>query len=213
VESLSRFQYDAGDMLPGTSEDPIGDPFRCSDHDPVVAGFTLGFTKSMINGVINKRNGEPLAGANVALSGAAQAQNTSIIDGNFTFSNLNDGTYTVTPALDVQASEGVSTRDIIALQKHILGIKPIQNPYQLLAADVDNSGSITALDLVLMRRLILGLDTRFKAVPSWRFVDAGYVFKNPGSPWKEAYPVSVRLSNLAGRAKVKFVGVKMGDVE
>lgn len=213
VESLSRFQYDAADMLPGTTEDPIGDPFRCSDHDPVVAGFTLGFTKSMINGVVNKRNGEPLAGVNVALSGAAQAQNTSIIDGNFTFSNLNDGTYTVTPALDVQASEGVSTRDIIALQKHILGIKPIQNPYQLLAADVDNSGSITALDLVLMRRLILGLDTRFKAVPSWRFVEAGYVFKNPGSPWKEAYATSVRLSNLAGRAKVRFVGVKMGDVE
>jgi hypothetical protein len=115
--------------------------------------------------------------------------------------------------LDVQAAEGVSTRDIIALQKHILGIKPIQNPYQLLAADVDNSGSITALDLVLMRRLILGLDTRFKAVPSWRFVDAGYVFKNPGSPWKEAYPVSVRLSNLAGKGKVKFVALKMGDVE
>ena len=44
-------------------------------------------------------------------------------------------------------------------------------------------------------------------------MDAGYVFKNPRSPWKEGYATSVRLSNLAGRAKVKFVGVKMGDVE
>lgn len=213
VESLSRFQYDAADLLPGTSEDPIGDPFRCSDHDPVIAGFTLGFTRSMINGVVVKRDGEPVAGVGVVLSGNSQAQASTISDGNFTFSNIDDGTYTLTPTLDVQASKGVSTRDIIALQKHILEIKPLQNPYQLLAGDVDNSGSISAMDMVLMRRLILGLDTRFKAVPSWRFVDASYGFKNPRSPWKEAYPVAVRLSNLAGRAKVRFVAVKMGDVE
>lgn len=213
VESLSRFQYDAADLLPGTSEDPIGDPFRCSDHDPVLAGFTLGFTRSMINGVVVKRDGEPVPGVNVALSGKTQTQAKTIIDGNFTFSNLDDGTYNLTPSLDVQASEGVSTKDIIALQKHLLGIKPIQNPYQLLAGDVDSSGSISAMDLVLMRRLILGLDTRFKVVPSWRFVDAGYRFKNPRSPWKEAYPTAVRLNNLAGISKVKFVAVKMGDVD
>lgn len=214
VESLSCFEYPAADLLPGTADDPIGDEFRCSDHDPVIAGFTLGFTRSMINGVVASRTGLPLVNVRLVLTGATPAQNLTLADGHFAFTNLDAGNYTLTPeSLDVNAAEGISTRDLIALQRHILGIAPLQNPYQLLAADVNNSGSITALDLVLMRRLILGLDKNFKAVPNWRFVDAGYVFKNPKSPWKEAYPLQIKLTALNGGAKLRFVGIKMGDVE
>ncbi|WP_353482692.1 ExeM/NucH family extracellular endonuclease [Haliscomenobacter sp.] len=214
VESLSRFEYPAADLLPGTADDPIGDEFRCSDHDPVIAGFTLGFTRSMINGVVAARAGLPLSNVRLVLSGTTTAQNLTQDDGHFTFTNLDAGNYTLTPeSLDENAVEGISTRDLIALQRHILGIAPLQNPYQLLAADVNNSGSITALDLVLMRRLILGLDKNFKAVPSWRFVDGSYVFKNPQSPWKEAYPSQKKLAALNGAAKLRFVGIKMGDVE
>lgn len=214
VESLSRFEYPAADLLPGTADDPIGDEFRCSDHDPVIAGFTLGFTRSMINGVVAARTGLPLSNVRLVLSGITTTQNLTQGDGHFTFTNLDAGNYTLTPeSLDENATEGISTRDLIVLQRHILGITPLQNPYQLLAADVNNSGSITALDLVLMRRLILGLDKNFKAVPSWRFVDASYVFKTPRSPWKEAYPSQIKLTGLNGAAKLRFVGLKMGNVE
>lgn len=214
VESLSRFEYPAADLLPGTADDPIGDEFRCSDHDPVIAGFTLGFTRSMINGVVAARTGLPLSNVRLVLSGATAAQNLTLGDGHFAFTNLDAGNYTLIPeSLDENATEGISTRDLIVLQRHILGIAPLQNPYQLLAADVNNSGSITALDLVLMRRLILGLDQNFKAVPSWRFVDADYAFKNPRSPWKEAYPSQIKLTGLNGAAKLRFVGLKMGNVE
>jgi hypothetical protein len=155
-----------------------------------------------------------LSNVRLVLSGTNTAQNLSQGDGHFAFTNLDAGNYTLTPeSLDLNAAGGISTRDLITLQRHILGIAPLQNPYQLLAADVNNSGSITALDLVLMRRLILGLDKNFKAVPIWRFVDASYVFKNPQSPWKEAFPSQIKLTGLNGAAKLRFVGIKMGDVE
>jgi hypothetical protein len=213
VESLSRFQYDAADLLPGTADDPIGDPFRCSDHDPVVASFTLGVTRSLIQGVVSQVSNEPIEGVSIGLSGLKSQQVQTLIDGNFSFSNLDDGSYVLTPSLGNSPSTGISTLDLIRLQKHILGIDPLRNPYSLLAGDVDNSGSISLRDLVLLRRLILGLDAQFSAVPAWRFVDASYVFKSPLAPWKEAYPSSIRLNNLAGRAKVKFVAIRMGDVE
>jgi predicted extracellular nuclease len=40
-ECPSLFQYDAMDNLPGTAFDPVRDAYSSSDHDPIVAGFSL----------------------------------------------------------------------------------------------------------------------------------------------------------------------------
>ena len=71
---------------------------------------------------------------------------------------------------------GVSTLDLVRIQKHLLGIEALSSPYDLIAADANNSESVSAIDLVELRKLILGIYTELPANQSWRFVDKGFLF-------------------------------------
>lgn len=64
---------------------------------------------------------------------------------------------------------GVSMFDVSIINKHILGITPLPKPYNWVAADINNSSSITIFDLALMRKVILGLETNYPA-GTWRFL-------------------------------------------
>lgn len=46
---------------------------------------------------------------------------------------------------------GVSTYDLSLITKHILGLAPFSSPYKLIAADVNNSRSVTTLDVIQLR--------------------------------------------------------------
>ncbi|MDZ4705890.1 MAG: hypothetical protein SH848_18330 [Saprospiraceae bacterium] len=69
-----------------------------------------------------------------------------------------------------QAGAGLTTLDIIVIQRHILGLEILPRPFSWIAADVNNSGSITTLDIVLMRQVILGMSTSFGNVPIYRIL-------------------------------------------
>ncbi|MCO6490905.1 MAG: T9SS type A sorting domain-containing protein [Phaeodactylibacter sp.] len=127
---------------------------------------------------------------------------------------LSGHTYTVAPYSNDAPLLGVSTFDLVLLSKHILGIQPLGSPYRLLAADVNYSGSITALDMVALRRLILLIDTEpFPAdKPAWRFVRADYVFPDPLDPWLEPIPSTAVFPNLVYCSGADFVGIKVGDL-
>ncbi|NBC07637.1 MAG: T9SS type A sorting domain-containing protein, partial [Bacteroidetes bacterium] len=85
----------------------------------------------------------------------------------------------------------------------------------MIAADVNNSGNISTLDLIQLRKLILSIDTEFANNTSWRFVDASYQFPVAGNPWAEQFPEVVNQNNLpeAGISDADFVAVKIGDVD
>ena len=87
------------------------------------------------------------------------------------------------------------------------------SPYKLIAADVNNSRQVTTLDLIALRRLLLGIDAGLSNNTSWRFVARDYVFPDPRNPWLEDFPGQVRITlAAAGAPDVDFVGVKVGDV-
>lgn len=65
---------------------------------------------------------------------------------------------------------GVSTYDLTLITKYILGIQPLTG-FQLLAADANMSRSVTAIDIVELRKLILGNYTTLPSSNSWRFID------------------------------------------
>jgi hypothetical protein len=65
-------------------------------------------------------------------------------------------------------SYNVDVYDLIRISRHILGIDELPKPYYWIAADANNSGTITTLDLIHIQRVILG--GSFSQVPSWRFV-------------------------------------------
>jgi hypothetical protein len=167
-----------------------------------------------VAGLLSTENKQTVEQVTVSLSGHRSEQMISASNGAFSFGNLELGyDYTLTPLLDEDHDNGVSTFDLIEISKHILGVKPLNSPYKLIAADVDNNRAITALDLIQLRRLILSIDTEFAHNTSWRFVDASFRFPDPANPWASPFPEVINLNNLEGNIRnANFVAVKIGDV-
>lgn len=65
---------------------------------------------------------------------------------------------------------GVSTLDLVKIQRHLLGIEEFENPCHIVAADLSNNGEITAIDLLELRKLILGIYIVLPNSPSWKFL-------------------------------------------
>ncbi len=138
---------------------------------------------------------------------------TTTFDGNYAFYNLPfGGDYSVVPAKNTEPLNGVTTFDLVLIQKHILGTKLLESPYKMIAADINNSGSITTLDLLEMRKLILFLVPNFPNNSSWRFIDADFEFPNADNPFETAFPEYKSFNNLPNSEIVNFIGVKVGDV-
>jgi hypothetical protein len=119
---------------------------------------------------------------------------------------------TITPIKDGDHLNGVEMLDVLKIQRHILGLEPLPSPYRQIAADVNNTGSITASDIVEMRKLILGSYTKFPNVNSWRFVDKAYAFPNPNNAFVPKYPETITLNTLSPAGEYHFEAIKMGDV-
>jgi hypothetical protein len=148
---------------------------------------------------------------NVGLSGGANQMLVSNEAGQAQFGNLLSNTeVTVTPEKDINPLNGVSTYDLLLIQKHLLGVKALNSPYKLIAADVNNSGTITISDIIELRKMILTPGLDFTNNTSWRFVDAGYVFPNPTKPFNFPEMKSMMLTPNANTAN--FIGMKIGDV-
>jgi hypothetical protein len=105
---------------------------------------------------------------------------------------------------------GVTTLDLVKLQQHILGSEILTSPYQLIAADANNNTKVSAIDLIEVRKLILGLYDAFPDNRSWRFIPEDYVFSDPYDPWPFEEDVTFMVDS-SGNIE-DFVGVKIGDL-
>jgi hypothetical protein len=97
----------------------------------------------------------------------------------------------------------------VEIQKHLLGLQLLDSPYKLIAADANSSKSVSVLDLVEIRKLILGQYVEFPSNSSWRFVDAEFEFNDPTHPWP--FNETIRLQSGMNNHE-DFVAVKVGDV-
>lgn len=119
--------------------------------------------------------------------------------------------YKVIPRRDDDPLNGISTRDILRIQSHILGKKLISSPYRMIAADVNGSNSITASDMVEMRKLILGNIPSFRKVNSWTFVPASYIFPKLSYPWNAPRFAEFKIDHWH-TYNSDFIAIKMGKV-
>jgi len=182
------------------------------DNRKVCPGSTTGGSFN-IAGTIVTEGAAKLQGASITLSGAASQTATSTANGAYSFVNLaKGGDFTIAPQLDKNHLNGVSTFDLVLIQKHILNVVALNSPYKMIAADVNNSKSITTLDLIALRKLILNIDQTFQNNTSWRFVDATYKFPTASNPWAAAFPEVVSVNDLAANTTANFVAIKVGDV-
>jgi hypothetical protein len=166
-----------------------------------------------IGGTITNEDEEAVADVNVELNGQMSSMAQTDLNGSFMFNSVPlNGDYTVTPMLDEDPANGVTTYDIVLIQRHILGITELDSPYKWIAADANNSGAITTSDLVEIRKVILLLSNGFTNNTSWRFVDKAFEFSG-NDPFVSGFPEVINYNNLSqDELFADFYGVKVGDV-
>lgn len=167
-----------------------------------------------LGGLIATEVAQPVQDVQVQLSGLAPQTTFTDAGGIYSLDGLSPGQdYTIFPSLNTDLLNGVSTLDVILIQRHILNIEPLNSPYKRIAADINRSSTISTADLVLLRRAILGIDAEFEGNTSWQFVDAAFSFPDPDDPWATYFPELINLNDLsASNDGLDFVGVKVGDV-
>ncbi len=183
---------------------------RIQDNSQICPPSANGAT---ISGLIQTQSGQNIAGVNVSIGNNIFPNVLTTSAGDYNFTNLLTGSnYQVTPAKDTNPLNGVSTFDLVLMSRHILGITPFTSPYQLIAADINRSGTITTFDMVQLRQLILGNVSRFQNNTSWRFVDKNFVFPDPSNPFLTIFPETCPLDSLMADKQINFVGIKIGDL-
>ena len=188
---------------------------RVQDNNGVCDNVTMSF----ITGNVKSALLENIPNVEVAIK-AGLAQEATVLDealtnvsGNYAFPAMpQGGSYVVDPFSDDDYLNGVSTLDLVLIQKHILGLQTLDTPYDIIAADINNDRVISSLDLVELRRLILGFTDSFEGNDSWRFIDEAYTFQNEENPLLEAFDEVYYINNLSADMSIDFTGMKVGDV-
>ena len=123
------------------------------------------------NVIYSNTSSTPLNNVKVYLS-----KNSTVVDsavtnqsGNFTFSNKEKGTYTISCACTQQWG-GVNSTDALVIRRFLAGISNL-DALQTLSADVNKSGSVNSTDALLIRKRVAGIDNTFSA--------GDWVFDNP----------------------------------
>lgn len=185
------------------------------DNNKACSGQTLTGTVSGLVKAQTSAGSEPVKQVEVSLEGSNMPKYITNQTGSYAFSNmtLNGATYVVKPYKNDDHSNGITTADIVKIQRHILGLEQLNDPYLIIAADVNDSKSITSADIIELRKLILGQITQFSKHTSWVFIDKGYVFdENNDAALFEAYPKSYTISPFNRNMNIDFQAVKIGDI-
>lgn len=170
----------------------------------------------MVAGLIENEAHLPVGQVMVELNNAINpiANMETTPQGTFEFPNVDVGyDYTITPSLDDNPVLGVTTLDMVYIMRHIQNIEFLDSPYKIIAADANHSETVTTLDLVEIRKVILQVSPGFPNNTSWRFVDMDFEFPNPANPFASDFPEVINLNNLSLNAlDANFMAIKVGDV-
>ncbi len=139
------------------------------------------------------------------------ASTVSVEDGEYMFQyNPMNNDYTLSGEKNDDWLNGVSTLDLVLIQRHILDISTLDSPYKLIAADASNDERISAIDLIQLRKLILGIYAELPNNDSWRFTDSD-ASMNASSPWPFSEFIDV-IGLEESMLTEDFIAMKIGDV-
>lgn len=165
---------------------------------------TLGlFAQNTISGeILNHNEVTPIQNALLNFSGETA---NSDMAGAYSFSTSEDaGQLSLSKVADY--SFGLDVLDMLAIRAFVLNQSDL-NPYQQIAADLNDTGAVTTLDLVILRSLILDTETSFNVTDNWIFfpadVDANQSY---------TYPIDIDFATDGANQTQDFIGVKKGDV-
>lgn len=166
-------------------------------------------------GTIRRTNGEPLEEIIVNMQNPTDAAFCMTSESGLYhfYHDFEETPCQITPYVEGEPASGVTSWDLIMIRRHILQVELFSSPYQYIAGDVNDSGSITMSDVVEAKRVILGLQAEFNNTPSWRFIPANHVFENEDNPLEGESPVEYLMTNpVWEEINLDFIGIKIGDV-
>jgi|GEM_PF-1444178 len=168
-----------------------------------------------IAGIVYTKELETVEGVEVDLSTTVGllASMLTPADGAYIFENQpHKDDYLVSAFKNDDPKNGISTFDIVKIQKHILGLERFTSPYEYIAADVNNNQAVSALDISELRKLLLGAYSEFPENTSWRFSIKDQTFDDPTSPWP--FIEIVELIDFTAEEDLdnNFIAIKVGDL-
>ena len=220
IDPVSSMTFTCADIGVNTLElwvsDRMGNQSVCLASVDVRDGQAvcgIGAGAISLEGNITTPESVPLESAQVKLNmnkSLVQSEMTEI-DGLYAFDNLETNQrYSLSAEKNDDYINGISTLDLVLMQRHILGLQSLDSPYKLIAADVNDNGAISAVDLVILRRLILGQIEAFPDNDSWLFIDRDYQFDDPTSPFP--FTDGVDIGSISQSITKDMIAIKVGDL-
>jgi hypothetical protein len=169
---------------------------------------------SQLGGVIHDVKGTPMNDIRVLLQGGTLSDTAHTdSDGLYAFNKIGAGQMV---SINIKSPsnwmQGISTKDIILIQQHLLGTREFSNPYEFVAADLDKSGHVSTKDILLLRKLILGIVDHIPQNDSWRFFDRTRTYVKPEDAISNSVNDLPIFEAQAGTMSKMFDAVKVGDV-
>jgi hypothetical protein len=169
--------------------------------------------KVKITGSIKTATGKSVNQVTVGLSGFTSSSGQTNENGLFSIQNISTGgPYILKPVSPNDFKNGVSTLDLVLLQRQLLQGQTLKSPLQLLAADIDNSGNISIRDLLELRKLVINLSSKFEKNTSWRFIPTHFIFPDSSNPWESPFPEEINFPAISKDTAGSFTAVKIGDL-
>ncbi|MEM8906413.1 MAG: T9SS type A sorting domain-containing protein [Bacteroidota bacterium] len=170
---------------------------------------------TLVEGTVLTETGEIIDSVQVRIGNGVEAVRNTGTSGTYAFPAVPLGqTCTIKAQKEGPWTNGVNIFDIFLLQQHILNTELLDSPYKMLAADLDRSESVNIVDILLMQKLILLIDTTLANHRPWFFIPSDHVFTNPLDPWENPIPETYTCADLeAPSTTANFIGLKVGDAD
>lgn len=210
---------DASDVYPlgttlisFTATDLSGNTAGCVTQVQLAEGESLP-QEILLSGQISTPYGLLPPSADFVIQGAVDTVVSRDAGGNYQLVVSFGDSVSVSAKPDGDWLDGVTTLDLILIQRKILLLDTFSSPYQHIAADVNRDLVISTLDLVLIQSLILGGIDSIEGNHSWNSIPADFEFDDPLNPLGEIWPDVKQYPFLENDlAEEDWVAVKTGDV-
>lgn len=169
----------------------------------------------IISGVVKTPSGKLVSGVDVSLDASLHITDHrnafTDAEGHYQFADVLEGSECkLTAYNNKDHKNGVSTLDLVLIQKHLLGNRPFESPYSFIAADANKSNTVSVKDLIELRKLILGYIAALPRNTSWRFGNAS---EQNGEQYPWGFKETIDIEELRyDYYAADFTAVKIGDI-
>jgi len=154
--------------------------------------------------------------ATIDPNGEVLFSDTSDMSGNISLSFFEDSVATdavIRARKKDSAGNGLTGIDLVRIQRHLLNIEPFTEGLQYLLSDANQTGTISALDLVEIQKIILGIKPDFDDGVSWFFLPVNETIPLNGNQVPTDFKAYIQLSEVLDETTpLQFKAYKKGDL-